>query len=295
MEKYILEEKVQFQTVQDHKENIYSIGDDFAIANIPIKDINFGHLPARMSGLVFMLCTAGEAHVNINMKSHLVKKNDFVILPPGQITQVVDANADFSMYAMYMSEAFLTDNVSMTRSRDMTIFFTIRDNPIVHMDEKDINTITLYFDLMVHRIMDKENPYLLTTMRHIFNALMSDMSDGFLKYLSVQKNKISRKDDICQNFMKHLMIHYKESRDVTFYAAKQFITPKYLSNTLKAVTGKKAGQMIDEYVVLQAKILLSSTNMTIQQISEELNFANQSFFGRYFKRITGVSPSQYRK
>ena len=95
--------------------------------------------------------------------------------------------------------------------------------------------------------------------------------------------------------MKLLMCHYKECRDVNFYASKLFITPKYLSNTLKTVTGKKAGQMIDEYVVLQAKILLSSTNMTIQQISEELNFANQSFFGRYFKRITGLSPTQYRR
>ena len=163
------------------------------------------------------------------------------------------------------------------------------------MEENDINIITLYFDLMVHRIKDRSNPHLLTTMRHIFNALMSDMNDAFLKYLSVQKNKISRKDDICQNFMKLLMSHYKECRDVKFYADKLYITPKYLSNTLKAVTGKKAGQMIDEYVVLQAKILLSSTNMTIQQISEELNFANQSFFGRYFKRITGLSPTQYRR
>jgi AraC-like DNA-binding protein len=287
--------EVEFKTVIDHNENIYSIGDDFALANIPVKDINFGHSPSRMSGLVLILCTNGKAHININMKPHLVVKNDFVILPPGQITQVIDGNADFSMYALYMSEAFLTDNVSMNRSRNMTIFFTIRDNPIVHMEENDINIITLYFDLMVHRIKDRSNPHLLTTMRHIFNALMSDMNDAFLKYLSVQKNKISRKDDICQNFMKLLMSHYKECRDVKFYADKLYITPKYLSNTLKAVTGKKAGQMIDEYVVLQAKILLSSTNMTIQQISEELNFANQSFFGRYFKRITGLSPTQYRR
>ena len=286
---------IEFKTVIDHSENIYSIGDDFAIANIPVKNVNFGHSPSRMSGLVLILCTNGKAHININMKPHLVVKNDFVILPPGQITQVIDANQDFSMYALYMSEAFLTDNVAMTRTRDMTIFFTIRDNPIIHMDEKDINIITLYFNIMANRIKDRENPYLLTTMRHIFNALMSDMSDAFLKYLSVQKNKISRKDDICQNFMKLLMSHYKECRDVNFYASKLFITPKYLSNTLKTVTGKKAGQMIDEYVVLQAKILLSSTNMTIQQISEELNFANQSFFGRYFKRITGLSPTQYRR
>ena len=94
--------------------------------------------------------------------------------------------------------------------------------------------------------------------------------------------------------MSLLMKHYKDSRSVSFYADKLFLTPKYLSATLKAVTGKKAGQLIDDYVLLQAKVLLRSSDMTIQQISEELNFANQSFFGRYFKQLTGMAPTKYR-
>ena len=81
---------------------------------------------------------------------------------------------------------------------------------------------------------------------------------------------------------------------MAFYADKLFITPKYLSATLRSVTGKKAGQLIDDYVLLQAKMMLKSTNMTVQQISEELSFANQSFFARYFKHLTGISPTQYR-
>ena len=80
-----------------------------------------------------------------------------------------------------------------------------------------------------------------------------------------------------------------------FYAEKLSITPKYMSTVIKQTSGKTAGDWIDDHVLLEAKALLKSTNMTILQISDELNFPSQSFFGKYFKRLTGVSPKEYRR
>ena len=80
-----------------------------------------------------------------------------------------------------------------------------------------------------------------------------------------------------------------------FCVRKRCILPKHLSNVIKELTGKSASQWIDDYVVLEAKTLLKSTNLTILQISEELHFANQSFFGKYFKQHTGLSPMRYRR
>jgi len=88
--------------------------------------------------------------------------------------------------------------------------------------------------------------------------------------------------------------HYKEHRGLEFYADKLFITPKHLSKVVKTTSGKPANEWIDEYVVLEAKALLKSTNMTVEQISNELNFPSQSFFGKYFKRVTGMSPREYK-
>lgn len=88
--------------------------------------------------------------------------------------------------------------------------------------------------------------------------------------------------------------HYKEQRGVKFYADKLCITPKYLSFLIKERSGKSCNEWIDDYVVLEAKALLKSTNMTIQQIADELNFPSQSFFGKYFKRIVELSPKEYR-
>ena len=91
------------------------------------------------------------------------------------------------------------------------------------------------------------------------------------------------------------MEYYKEERSLGFYAGKLCITPKYLSLISKDVSGRSAGEWIDQYVVLEAKTLLKSTRMSIQEIADVLNFANQSFFGKYFKHHTGISPKEYRK
>ena len=72
-------------------------------------------------------------------------------------------------------------------------------------------------------------------------------------------------------------------------------TPKHLSEVIKRVSQKSANSLIDGYVCLEARALLKSTDMTIQQISDELNFPSQSYFGKYFKRLTGISPKEYRE
>jgi len=79
-----------------------------------------------------------------------------------------------------------------------------------------------------------------------------------------------------------------------FYANKLCVTSKHLSKVVKATGGKPASDWFDEHVALEAKAFLKSTNMTVEQISEELNFPSQSFFGKYFKRVTGFSPSEYK-
>jgi AraC-like DNA-binding protein len=76
---------------------------------------------------------------------------------------------------------------------------------------------------------------------------------------------------------------------------KLCVTAKHLSKVVRQTSGKSANDLIDEYVALEAKALLKSTNMTVEQIADELNFPSQSFFGKYFKRVTGSSPSEYRR
>jgi AraC-like DNA-binding protein len=89
--------------------------------------------------------------------------------------------------------------------------------------------------------------------------------------------------------------HFKTEREIEFYANKLCVSKKYLSSLLKQETGMTALEWIERYVVLYAKSCLTSTTMTIQQISDELEFSSQSVFGKYFKRVEGVSPKAYRQ
>jgi AraC-like DNA-binding protein len=86
-----------------------------------------------------------------------------------------------------------------------------------------------------------------------------------------------------------------EERELKFYADRLNLTPMHLSKVVKAASHKSANEWINDHVILEAKALLKSTSMTIQQISEELHFPSQSFFGKYFKRCTGISPREYEK
>lgn len=97
-----------------------------------------------------------------------------------------------------------------------------------------------------------------------------------------------------ERFMDLLEHHYQQHRDVKFYADKLSLTPKYLSKIIDEDTGMSATEWINSYVLLEAKALLKSTDLTIQQISLQLNFPSQSHFGKYFKNHTNLSPKEYR-
>ena len=98
-----------------------------------------------------------------------------------------------------------------------------------------------------------------------------------------------------KSFMREVSANYKIDRSVTFYANKLCLTPKHLSGVVKEVSGKTAGEWIDNFVILEARALLKSSEMSVQEIAEYLHFANQSFFGKYFKHYVGMSPKEYRR
>lgn len=116
----------------------------------------------------------------------------------------------------------------------------------------------------------------------------------FKNHMPIEVKK-SRQEELFAAFIQTLALHHKQERSVAFYAGKLCVTPKYLSLLVKNVSNRTAGEWIDNYVVLEAKALLSSSTLSIQEISDRLNFANQSFFSKYFKQHVGISPTEYRK
>jgi AraC-like DNA-binding protein len=121
-------------------------------------------------------------------------------------------------------------------------------------------------------------------------------SSSWLNTLPQQlKPSLGKHDEVVGQFLQLAEQHFKQERQVGFYAKKLCLTPKYLSHIIKSATGKSANDWIDAYVLLEAKALLKSSKLSIQQIADELHFADQSIFGKYFKRLAGLSPKEYRQ
>ena len=124
------------------------------------------------------------------------------------------------------------------------------------------------------------------------------VGDVLYNYLSehpeVQNPIHNRAEEYFKQFTHLLGEHYRTERSVGFYARQLCITPKYLTTIIKRISGLSVSEWIDNYVIIEAKTLLKYSHMSIQEIAYYLNFPNQSFFGSYFKRNTGMSPSQYK-
>ena len=107
--------------------------------------------------------------------------------------------------------------------------------------------------------------------------------------------KQTRAEAIFANFIHLLEQNFRTQRRVSWYAEQLCITPKYLSEIVKKISLRTPNDWIDSYVILEARVLLKNTTKSIKEITDELNFPNQSFLGKYFKEHVGVSPSEYRK
>ena len=136
-----------------------------------------------------------------------------------------------------------------------------------------------------------ENPFRLQVIENLIRVFYYG---GVSSFPRTNKSAAST-NTIVQRFMELVQEHYTQQRLISFYADKLCITPKYLSKLVKENTGLAASDWIERHVILEARAMLQSSEMTIQQIASALNFPNQSFFGKYFKRATGLSPKQYRE
>ena len=234
------------------------IDEDFAIFD-NIDDIPSLDHPMRIDAVVFALCTKGFMRIRINMEEYVVGENHLVLSLPDQIIQHVERSEDVAGIFIVISKNFMEEIIPHIQNT-LPAFFYIKEHPVTELNAEEIGCIKEYHSFLWKKVKAKGHPY---------------------------------RKEIAQSLL--FALHHKQERSVAFYAGKLCVTPKYLSLLVKNVSNRTAGEWIDNYVVLEAKALLSSSTLSIQEISDRLNFTNQSFFGKYFKQHVGISPTEYRK
>jgi AraC-like DNA-binding protein len=253
-----------------------------------------GQEPFKVDMSMAIIYDRGEAIFKIDVHKYQVKAPAVIIIMAGQTCELSSYSKDLQGRAIVMSSSF-TDTLFVGAEGDFThkLYSSMINNQLLNLD-KDQNVFSEYYQLLKNIIQTPHSEFKINVVRHITLAMFYGYSH--MKHDVSSYNKgTSRQDDIYSAFLEAVGKHYKVERKVSFYADILCITSKHLSQVVKEVSGRTASEIIEDYVITEIKALLLSTNMTIQQISDYLNFPSQSVFGKYVKRVTGISPKGYKK
>lgn len=285
-------DRIEEITPSDHR-----IGTDILLiedANAIRAEKITGKKPFKLDVSMAIIYDQGEAVSKINMKEYHIKAPAVLIVMHGHTIEPISYSDDLQGRTIVMSESF-TERLfaGSTDVQVHSLYTSIMSKPILNF-EKDQNVFSMYYDLLLNVAKSPQSEFKIQSAQHLTLAMFYGYSH--MKHNLIIDNKgTTRQEGIYSAFIDLLGSNYKNARDIGYYANKLCITSKHLSQVIKEVSGKTALEIIEEYVLTECKALLLSTTMTIQEISDELNFPSQSVFGKYFKRLTGLSPKAYRK
>ena len=251
----------------------------------------YTNFPVRLKCEVFVLCIEGTVEATLNLNKIQVYPHSLVTLPPGIIFQVNSIEGELKIYILGFSSQYIEENQHSHFLLD-TMYHTL-GKPVCSLNEKGVQIAESYFKLMIdlyENLPDKAK-------KEVAFNLYSDIHKGIsLLYQSISNERanLSKSEMICRNFGQLVIQHYQNNRNVSWYAEKLGISHAHLCTIVKQITGHTCVEIIASMVIMDAKSQLKSTNLSIQEISDSLNFANMSFFGKYFKRNVGMSPLEYR-
>ena len=267
-----------------------AIDKDFILLENPIIAPAFNY-PFKVNVTTAVICIQGSMKGSINLVQYDTKGPCLFIVLADQILQHDDFSNDFSGLLIVMSKKF-TDNLLINIQERLPLFLSVQSNPSTFLNEEDLESMKAYFYMLQKTVRMKDNPHRTEIVKHLMQAFFYGISYQFHKIPDTTKK--SKQEVLVEKFLKYAQANFKAQRELEFYADVLCLTPKYLSKVVKEISGTSATEWIENYVIMESKALLKSTNMTIQQISDKLNFPSQSFFGKYFKRLVGVSPKGYK-
>ncbi|MCU7551991.1 helix-turn-helix domain-containing protein [Chitinophagaceae bacterium LB-8] len=251
-------------------------------------------LPMHIDGYSIGICSRGTAKMEVNLNVYEGGANSMIITTPHQVLRVIQTSEDFLCRFIVFSKRFLAANYINPHILDTFQFSNVNAIPVVHLDVSEANQLKELFIYIWRRFQEVSHPFRKEITGNLLVVLLHDFEAIYQKHFQVVQKKLSRKEELNRQFHNLLFRHFKQERGVRFYADQMFVTPKYLTETVKYVTGKSAGEWIDAAVAVEAQALLKDPSLTIQQVGNLLNFPDQSTFGKFFKKEVGLSPSDYR-
>lgn len=281
------------EKVTDNEKIVYKDDRMIIIDNSNVTD-TLNTSPIKSEWFVALLCIGGESTIYINNEMYSIHKNDILLCHPQTIFEHKITNLDFKYCGFCLSPEYVKQ-ISLISSNSWNAILFIENNPIIALDKKESSLFLQYYNLIRSKFETESQHHLKQLIDMLLQAFIYEFHDSMEKRIKIDPPQYNSADNLFISFLDILVNSYPKQRSVSYYAEKLFVTPKYLSAICKEISGETASDLITRYVKKDIENLLKQPNKTIKEIANELDFANLSFFGKYVKRIFGVSPKEYRE
>ncbi len=257
-------------------------------------------LPYRVNAVIVVVCQTGSLSIKVDGKLVEVTPSTMMVMRRGHTVQSYEVSAGFKGYMIVAPPHLLSPSpAALTQYIRCMAYYKGRS--IIRLTESQLATQVAMRDILRERTSQLASdggptpPFIDKVVRSlalaVFYETLSVYTAGMGKCGGAPS---SRKEEIICRFIDMVERDYIRERKVKYYADGLCITPKHLASVCRDVTGRTPAQWISGYVVLEAKAMLEEDRLSVQQVSDRLNFPGQSFFGRYFRNATGMSPREYR-
>ncbi len=254
----------------------------------------FDNYACRIEGGAFLFCRSGSAEASVNQYQGEVRRNTMVLLLPGSVLMLTDRTEDFRVTFC----AFSRDLFAEAAFRlDPSFFRALRERPISYPPTRIVEGAAIWFQMAAYTYRDRSNVFRNTIIKNRLQNVLLESYDKMQRFASRQPRTpeiTTRQTDLFQRFVALVHEHCSQRREVSFYADKLCISTRYLSTIVRSVARSSAKEFIDRAVILKIKMMLQSTDLSVQEIAYRLRFPDQSYLGRFFKKRTGESPTEYR-
>ena len=281
------------EKVTDNEKIVYKDDRMIIIDNSNVTD-TLNTSPIKSEWFVALLCIEGESTIYINNEMYSIHKNDILLCHPQTIFEHKITNLDFKYCGFCLSPEYVKQ-ISLISSNSWNAILFVENNPIIALDENESSLFLQYYNLIRSKFETESQHHLKQLIDMLLQAFIYEFHDSMEKRIKIDPPQYNSADNLFTSFLNILVNSYPKERSVSYYADKLFVTPKYLSAICKEISGETASDIITRYVKKDIECLLKQPNKTIKEIANELEFSNLSFFGKYVKRIFGVSPKEYRE
>lgn len=277
----------------DYVDNDFVVVKSLRLFPLPDKEV-----PVRLDCFLMVFCKKGRLQFTMNTKTYLLEANTVAYCLPTVIIDSLMSSADLEIMILGFSVNFLS-RVIPRRKDIWQVGGTLYKNPIKAIDdEKRIESaLRFYGELIQFKITQKEGIYNRNIIQYLFSALFLEMMTDLKKEINTEFEEdinLKQADFIYHRFLEKVIADRGLHRSVEYFANELFYTSKYLSKVVKQVCGKNPSTVIHEHAVDLIKYQLKRTSKPIKEIADDFNFSNVSFFGKYVKAHTGMSPLTYR-